>query len=825
MLAAICDNLSLARILGRFPSSMTVRKFSLLSLLVLAFVAFCSTSALAKDQWFQVRSKNFFLIGNAPEKDIRKAATKLEQFRETFRQVFGTLNFTSSVPTNVIVFKSDSSYRPFKPKRSDGKLDNFVAGYFQPGEDVNYITLSTEGTEDETYGTVFHEYVHYIVDANFGKLEVPAWFNEGLAEYYQTFQIEDDQKVKLGLTQPGHLDLLQQNKLIPLGTFFNITSRSLSENGNHSRSIFYAQAWALIHYLVQNGKSDGLKKFLNLSLANKPGEQAFQEAFGINYAQMEKDLRRYVDQNSYMYHLFTLKAKLTFETDMTARRLGDAESNAYLGDLLYHVNRGEDAEPLLANALALQPDLSMANATLGMVKLRQRKFDDAKSYFEKAIAQDQKNYLALYRLAYLLSRDSRDEFGYVHSFDETTAAKIRDLLRRAIAANPAFSESYELLAFVSLVNNDQLEEAATALRTALKYQPHNSRYIIRIGEIFARQNKFKEAQAIATKIATTTDEPMLKTRAERLIAEITERESIAAQNEAARIANESHGFGSGRGTDHQVLVRRNPGEDKPTSDQIAMAEKIAKLRAINRSLRPPRAGEKHVLGRISKIDCKSNVIFSVKTDSENFSLASSDFRQLTILTFVPDNGRGEVGCNSSLSDYVAVITYRDIPAPKAGPRGELVALEFVPNDFRFVDLNAEPDAPTYVIEETGGQAAGSGGTAERRNAMMQAIRNGLRKPADGETQELGSIESSECTKEGMFFFIKTTAGILRLASPGQSMNLRAFTPDIESLQIACGMKPLDVPIVFIYKSGPDAKRKVAGDLVSIEFVPKTFTLN
>jgi hypothetical protein len=109
--------------------------------------------------------------------------------------------------------------------------------------------------------------------------------------------------------------------------------------------------------------------------------------------------------------------------------------------------------------------------------------------------------------------------------------------------------------------------------------------------------------------------------------------------------------------------------------------------------------------------------------------------------------------------------------------------------------------------------------------MMQAIRNGLRKPADGETQELGSIESSECTKEGMFFFIKTTAGILRLASPGQSMNLRAFTPDIESLQIACGMKSLDVPIVFIYKSGADTKRKVAGDLISIEFVPKTFTLN
>src|SRR6188472_3368150 len=99
---------------------------------VLAFVCLLiSPEAQAKDTWVQVRSKNFFLIGNAPEKDIRKVGTRLEQFRETFRQVFGKLNLTSPIATNVVVFKSDSSYQNFKPKRADGKIDKFVAGYFQ----------------------------------------------------------------------------------------------------------------------------------------------------------------------------------------------------------------------------------------------------------------------------------------------------------------------------------------------------------------------------------------------------------------------------------------------------------------------------------------------------------------------------------------------------------------------------------------------------------------------------------------------------------------------------------------------------------------------
>jgi hypothetical protein len=162
---------------------MTIRKHFFVALLFAAFFAcLLPADTFAKDQWLEVRSKNFFLVGNASEKDIRKVATKLEQFRETFRQIFKTMNLTSAVPTNVVVFKSDSSYRPFKPKRDDGKIDNNVAGYFQPGDVVNYITISTEGTEADTYGTIFHEYVHFILNTNFGR-DIPSWFNEGLAEY------------------------------------------------------------------------------------------------------------------------------------------------------------------------------------------------------------------------------------------------------------------------------------------------------------------------------------------------------------------------------------------------------------------------------------------------------------------------------------------------------------------------------------------------------------------------------------------------------------------------------------------------------------------
>jgi len=109
------------------------------------------TTVSAKDTWVSVRTKNFFLLGNASEKDIRKVGLKLEQFREVFTRLFPKMKFNTPIPTTVIVFKSNSSYAPFKPRPN-------VAGYFQSGDDVNYITLTTElyGGQDP-FTVIFHE--------------------------------------------------------------------------------------------------------------------------------------------------------------------------------------------------------------------------------------------------------------------------------------------------------------------------------------------------------------------------------------------------------------------------------------------------------------------------------------------------------------------------------------------------------------------------------------------------------------------------------------------------------------------------------------------
>ncbi|HYP50664.1 MAG TPA: hypothetical protein VEQ34_06960, partial [Pyrinomonadaceae bacterium] len=108
-----------------------IRRRFFFTLTMLLFVLFAlSASAFGKDEWLSVRSKNFHLIGNASEKDIRSTAARLEQFREVFRRIFDKVNFNSPVPTTVVVFKDANSYNPYKPIKKDGQIDKSIAGYF-----------------------------------------------------------------------------------------------------------------------------------------------------------------------------------------------------------------------------------------------------------------------------------------------------------------------------------------------------------------------------------------------------------------------------------------------------------------------------------------------------------------------------------------------------------------------------------------------------------------------------------------------------------------------------------------------------------------------
>ena len=793
---------------------------------VFCAILFSSVSAQVRsgDEWLKIKTPNFTIVSNSSEKDARLVATKLEQFRTTFRSIFPNAKFTTAIPTNVVVFKSSGSYKPYKPKRGDGKADEWIAGYFQAGEDVNYITLSTEGEKEDTFGTIFHEYVHSLLNTTFGKSQVPPWFNEGLAEYYQTFAIEGDQKVQLGGLQNNHLLLLQQAKLIPLKDFFAITNYSLHRNGNHSRSIFYAQAWALIHFLIQgNGglNLENLGKFLGQVMNKVEPEKAFQASFGSDYATMEKALKKYVEQRTFRGTVVTFKEKLIFDTQFTVSAITEATANAYLGDLLYHTHEYSAAEAHLQKALQLEPDLSMAHTSLGLVKMRQRDFAAAKRHLEHAIADDQKNHFAHFNYAYVLSRESMDEFGYVRSYPPDVAKKMKDAFRRSIELNPEFSESYRMLAFVLMIENSDLDEAIAVLKKGRSYQPGNEHYTLLMAQIYLRQDKYDEAKALAEILAKTSDEEAMRRNAEQISNTIAQYEE--AKKNSQLIVSVDGVPNRGR----PVLVKRS----SMSEEEFAKLEREREIRNLNLAIGGTDEGEKRMVGKIAKIDCSDGeVVYDAVAEGTKVRLTSKDFQSLDLQVLHEGTSDFSVGCDASVANELVVITYRP-----AASKNTLTALHFVPADFRLMTREEIASAPNLIVE--GGPPSDLERNSQivqdqmaelekrREQMMMQQLERSLRKPLDGEVRVMGGVEKVECTSKEQFFVIRNSAGTLRLKAPqaGQ-LTIMAFTQDAGGMQFTCGSGYPTLQAIVTYRPTQDKKGKNAGDLVALEYVPKSYQL-
>lgn len=624
----------------------------------------------AKDTWTSVRSKNFFLIGNAGEKEIRQVAARFEQFRNVFSRLFPRMNFTSPVPTTVIVFKSDSSYKQFKPL-ADGKMVA-VAGYFQPGSDVNYITLTTENRGPNPYSTIFHEYVHLLVNNTLGKTSVPPWFNEGIAEYYSTFDIEDDRKVYLGNPIGYHLELLRTTQLLPLDKLFAVDYYSLERNKHDARGVFYAQSWALIHFLIQGNEGKRLPQlgtFVNLLRQQTPMETAFRQAFQTDYAGMLKELKNYTQRQSYNIQIATFEKKLEFDSEMKAAPVPEAEAQAYLGDLLYHIHRPEDAKAKLEQALALDPKLAMAHASLGMVFMEQKKIPEARAQLEQATAENSTNYLLHYYYAFALSRELMTEGQPVYGFPAETAARMRSELRKAIELKPDFPESYHLLAFINLVAGEQLDESIGLIKRAVALSPGSEDFLFVLAQLYMRKQDFEGARKVVEPLAATGADPRIQANARSLLASIS---SIQEQMARFRDANDQRAAGS----QNPPLLQKL----SVTADQTVTLENADPSSYLREALRKPAAGETQVEGILVRIDCDAKgITFVVKIGDQLLRLKTQSFDQVDITTFSADVS-GEIACGPHKPEKV-VVCYVEKSDARAKTNGTVRSLEFVPNDF------------------------------------------------------------------------------------------------------------------------------------------------
>jgi Flp pilus assembly protein TadD len=633
--------------------------YALLSLPVLTF---------ANESWTRIASTNFTLVGNVDEKEIRGVGIKLERFRETFQELFPSRKFNTGQIT-VFVFKNSQDLKSFQPVRTESDAGNSPRSYLISGDGINYIALSADSESSKAFQSIFHDYIHFIINKNFGRPVAPPWINEGLAEYYQTFRFENEMNSHLGEVPEENLRLLQEQSLIPLERFFAFDYYTLRNQGNHGKSIFYAESWALIHYLQEGNKGvrrEQLKTFLNFLIDNQPPSVAFEKAFQTDYAGMEKELKTYVAQRSFTNRIVALKNNPNFNLEMQSESLTDSDIMTYQGDLLLHLNRLDEAVNLLQRAVALDPKNAFAYASLGATLARQNKFDEARSLFEKSISLAPKNHLPYFYYADAIRRQAVTDENFARPFTDEQSERIAELLERTIQLNPDFAEAYRLSAFVNFANNRNLNDAVATLNKAILIEPGNEHYALDLGRVYYRQEKFDQARNLARKVFAFAEEAGTRAKAQVLLSNVNSLE------EQLRLIRERN-------------ARRDKGEKESSTIEYTPEELINQ--SLNEALRKPRPGEKRMVGYLSNINCEDKEInFLVRTKDQSVNqmlkLRADDFLSVAFMAFTAEANGKQMGCGVRKPEDFVVVTYRSSSSEvKTDSDGGIVAVEFVPKTF------------------------------------------------------------------------------------------------------------------------------------------------
>ena len=444
-----------------------------LTIVIAACLLVVCSQANARDAWNKVQTKNFTLIGNVSDGDMRKIGFKLEQFRETLSYILPKAKINTPISTTVVLFKSDQSFRPFKP-RYQGKIKENVGGYFLSGQHMNYIVLVADKQSVDPYEIIFHEYEHFVLHNNL--LQVPVWLDEGLAEFYSTFETEGELKIKLGLPVVRHIQYLRSHPLLSLKTLLAVDHKSPHYNESSKAGMFYAESWALVHYLMNGNeqkRQPQLIRFIDLVNAGTPVEESFQKAFQIDFAKFQNELDNYVRLFAFPILLGTFRNQLNIDKDMKSVPLSEAESQYYQGDLLLSMRQLPEAKSFLEKSIALDPKLSSTHVSLGILCLAERECVEPEKRFQLALESDPQNPLAHYYNGRILSADGR--------YDEAIK-----YYNQAIALKPDVSRFYSELGYVYLRNKNE-DDAIKTFEKGIIVNPKEAYFYRSLGYIYLRR--------------------------------------------------------------------------------------------------------------------------------------------------------------------------------------------------------------------------------------------------------------------------------------------------------------------------------------------------
>jgi len=454
-----------------------------------------SRLALAGDKpaWIELRSPNFIVVTNAGERQARRTAYQFEMIRAVFREYFGQKQESNEQPVMILAAKDENTLKGLIPEYWAQKGAAHPAGMYLGGSDADYIVLRLDVSLNqqayEPFEPVYHEYVHYLTRQFIARL--PLWMVEGLAEFYGNTRITD-KSVSLGTPSTSNLEILHDQRALPVRVLFEIDASSPYYHEQNKTSVFYAESWALTHYLFSRDwheHTHRVSDFIKLSAAGVDPKDAASRTIG-DAKTLDEPLRNYTSNSSFT--AVKLDPPKIEESGFRVRPVTDTEALAVRADFMAHDRHYAEAQQMLQQALLADPKLGIVYDSLSFLALQKGNAADAEKWSSEGLALDSQDYRANYYYAWSLLKG--------RSIDEAVLAKAEASLRAVVKVNPGFVPAYDALAYVLAMGRgkEKLGEAYMMALQAVDREPGNVQHRLRVVEVLERQERAEDAVRVAT---------------------------------------------------------------------------------------------------------------------------------------------------------------------------------------------------------------------------------------------------------------------------------------------------------------------------------------
>lgn len=580
---------------------------------LLALPAFAPAAA-REERWIEVRSPRFVVLTNAGEKQGRRVAEQFEMIRGVFKYLYPRARVDPATPLVIFAARDERTMKQLLPDYWESKERMRPAGIFLRGEDRPYVAVRVGLPGELSHQIVYHEYAHLLLDLAFKW--VPIWLNEGMAEFFAGTTLSGKEAI-VGRAGAHQVELLRTQRLLPLEELFQLDRHSPHYSERNKASIFYAQSWAVVHYLMladRAAHTEQLNRYLTLLYNEVEEPRARREAFG-DLAALERNLADYVRKFTFPAARLPGPGDVN-EKEFAVREMSSAEVAAAQGDFLLHHGLYAEARQSLDRALAEDPNRAAVYESLGFLHFRLGDKAQAARFFEKAVELDSQSHLANYYFAMLLSEGSSDE---------NVLGRVEGALRRAIELNPNFAPAYSTLASFVMRRRDQLAEAERLVRKAIELEPGVLSHHINYGYVLLNMEKVEQARVVARRVLTRAKSEEDEWQARVLQGEI---EKYTHHLEEARRREEENRLAQERWEQARAEQRRKLEEIESRLEREAEAAPPATAG------RTPNAMRSRVEGVITEVKCaaRGRMTLGVKLPTYTVDLHASNYHKVEFLS-------------------------------------------------------------------------------------------------------------------------------------------------------------------------------------------------